>query len=116
MKLKLTDGFFIFHALEEQKLNLMKIFNRYRTTINGKIQPFELKNLKNLKILIKEGTIMRREVFLMKINNTILGEEYEDLEKNSNDFQMQPPINQNRNSEIEEEALMEEFNEYMDEL
>lgn len=97
----------------------MKIFNRYRTTINGKIQPFELKNLKNLKILIKEGTIMRREVFLMKINNTILGEEYEDFEKNGNDFQMQvmqPPINQIRNSEIEEEALMEEFNEYMDEL
>ena len=118
LKLKITDGFLIFHAYEEQKLNLSKIFNKYRTSINGKLQPFDLNNLKNFKILLKEGTIVRREIFLMRTSNAIFLEEFEDFEKNGNNIQIPQPVNQNQNSEnidaIEEEALMEEFNEYMD--
>lgn len=79
LKFKITDGFMIYQGIEEQKLNLNKIITRYKHSINGKPQPFNLNNLQKMKLLVKTGTIFRRNVLLFKDNNTTLLEEYDDL-------------------------------------
>ena len=122
LKFKITDGFMIYQGIEEQKLNLNKIITRYKHSINGKPQPFNLNNLQKMKLLVKTGTIFRRNVLLFKDNNTTLLEEYDDLFVERMVPQMVNKMNQaaNRNriadEEIEEEAMVEEFMEFIDEL
>jgi len=84
----------------------MKIINRCRSTINGKVQVFDLNNLQKKKILMKEGTIYRKNIFLMRMNNTILLEEYKDLEgqifqpeENNNDQEIYNFQENNNNQE-----------------
>ena len=116
LKFKLTDGFFIYYGLEEQKLNYNQIIMRYKTSVNGKPQPFNLNNLQNKKLLVKPGTIYRRNMLLLKDHNSLILEEYEDLF-----FERSAPqpinnrVNENMNS-FEEEAIVDEFMQFMDEL
>jgi len=99
----------------------MKIINRCRSTINGKVQVFDLNNLQKKKILMKEGTIYRKNIFLMRMNNTILLEEYKDLEgqifqpeENNNDQEIynfqENNNNQENNSEQKNDGDQENNN------
>lgn len=84
-----------------------------------KPQPFDLNNLINKKILLKEGTIYRRNTFLLRGSNAILIEEFEDLERNNESWAFGNQIEENdqqAEDEDNEEIMVEEFIDYMDEL
>lgn len=119
LKFKITDGFLIYEAIEERKIDLKKIILKYKpaTNPNNKsLQAFNLNFLEKRKLLIKAGTCFRRNLFLLNERQACILEGYNDLIFNESE-NFQENVNENHNgNQIEEEAIIEEFIEYMDEI
>lgn len=119
MKFKITDGFFIYEAIEERKIDLKKIILKYKPVVNQNnknLQAFNLNFLEKKKLFIRSGTSFRRNLFLLNEKQAFLMEGYSELVLNESQ-NVQENINESLNeNQIEEEAIVEEFIEYMDEI